>query len=49
MTEAVKTIIIRIHADDRRIPAKFTFIVYLGIDLFYNTFLLIYKMRLNEY
>jgi hypothetical protein len=48
MTEAVKTISIRIHAEERRIPAKFTLLLYLRIDLLYNAFLLIYKMPLNE-
>ena len=48
MTEAVKTISIRIHGEERRIPAKLTLLLYLGIDLLYNAFLLIYKMPLNE-
>jgi hypothetical protein len=48
MTEAVKTISIRIHAEERRIPAKLTLLLYLRIDLLYNAFLLIYKMPLNE-
>jgi predicted RNA-binding protein len=49
MTEAVKIISIRIHAEERRIPAKFTLLLYLGIDLLYNAFLLIYKMPLNGF
>ena len=49
MAEAVNIIIIRIHADDILIPEKITFLVYLGIYLLYNAFLLIYKMSLYEY